>query len=120
MGQIEYTVADEDGDFDVEARCGGKRIGYAWGIRDDDRLNLTDLHVEEDRRRQGIGHELLVRILREADTAGIRLVWGSVTTDDLRNFPTLLIWYEKNGFVVHEPDAECLKGAAKKIVREVK
>jgi hypothetical protein len=136
-GNVEFSFLDDDGDFDVEAHIDGIRVGYAWGIRDGDRLHLTDIRVDEfapcggsmlprviqsffppaKLRGTGVGRELLRRFLRNADTAGVCEVWGSVTEDDLRNWPGLLDWYGRYGFVVREPDSECINIAFKKIVR---
>jgi hypothetical protein len=139
--EVEYSFVNDDGDIDVEAHIGGARVGYAWGIREGDRLQLTDIRLNEHAPRRpskvpwlfrwiikpprpvplrgrGIGHELLTRFLREADAAGIRETWGSVTDADLHNWSDLIRWYERHGFAVHGPDDECVRGAVKKIVRK--
>jgi ribosomal protein S18 acetylase RimI-like enzyme len=68
-------------------------------------------------RGKGIGRELLARLLQEADAAGIEEIWGSVMPADIDGTPYLLAWYQRCGFVATEPDGECVRGAAKKIVR---
>ena len=139
-GRVEYVVVAEDVDFDVEARIDGVVVGRAHCIRDGDQILLADLHVDSDLqrawplfpwllrwilgtrrplqlRRKGIGSELLRRVLHEADSAGVRETWGSVMPADLQRHPSLLDWYERRGFVVEEPDAKCMRGAANMIVR---
>lgn len=138
--QVEYTFCDEDGDFDVEARLDGIRIGYARCNTDGDCLLLTDIRVDEEVPRKwpvlpgllgllagtrrpwrprglGIGRQLLTRLLQEADARGMREIWGSVMQADIDAWPDLLAWYQRHGFLVMAPDADCLPGAAKKIVR---
>jgi N-acetylglutamate synthase-like GNAT family acetyltransferase len=67
---------------------------------------------------EGIGRELLRRFLQEADASGVREIYGSVTGDDLQRSPFLLGWYERHGFQILEPDAECIPQAIKKIMRQ--
>jgi GNAT superfamily N-acetyltransferase len=129
---VEYSFLNDDeaDDFDIEARIGVVRIGYAWATSEDDRLHLADIRVDEQApevkslaglrgrsfRGHGIGSELLKRVLHKADTSGIRETWGTVTKADLT--PSLLRWYERNGFVIVDPDEECVGlDAAKKIVQ---
>lgn len=120
MEPIEYTFTDTDGDFDLEAWSGGRRIGYVWGIRTGARLHLAEITVLDDPpgfRGRGIGRELLSRVLAKADAGGIEEVWGSVTGADLEQCPTLLSWYARYGFVSEPPDRECLSTATVRIVR---
>ena len=142
---IEYRRSMRNGDFDIEARYQDVRVGQVQGIRTGDRLFLADIHVEKEmhrawpvlprlllsllgRRRpwnlrgRGIGRELLTGILKAADSAGIRTIWGRVTADDLKETPGLLDWYRRYGFAVSDPDEECRDHdgpvAVKKIVRQ--
>jgi hypothetical protein len=139
LGKIEYMIIDDE-EFDAEARLNGMRIGYANCVRTGDRLMLADIKIFDEPpqgrptlirrlqsffgagrpiqlRRRGIGSELLALVLREADSAGIRETWGSVTHEDLNNQPALLAWYQRHGFLIAEPDGECVNGAVKKVVR---
>src|SRR4051794_682856 len=108
LSRTEYVVDDES--LDVEAWLDGRKIGYAWCERTGDRLKVADLHVGDAYRRRGIGSELLRRVLRAADAAGILEVWGVVTADDLARWPGLLDWYRRHGFGVAEPDGETAGG----------
>ncbi len=137
MPAIDYTFTGDDGDFDVEAHLNGVRVGWAWGTRAGDRVNLANIDVTHDGlrrgaglpwfirqwlptrrlRRRGIGSALLRRVLREADADGVREVWGCVTQKDLTESPFLLRWYERHGFAIGAPDDECMGNAVKKIVR---
>ena len=114
--QVKY-VPVEAGEFDTEAWVGGERVGYVWCERDGDALLLADITVCQGCRGRGIGTTLLRRVLRAADSAGVRRTWGSVTADDLRRWPGLLDWYGCHGFAVEEPDAECVPEAVKKVIR---
>ena len=131
---------EEEDDFDLEAHLGALRVGYAWGLKKGDRLLLADIRVlesipqrrsilarilrrkpvETSFRRRGIGTRILRRFLQEADAAGVREIWGSISARDLGDWPELLRWYERHGFVIEEPDDGCVKGAAKKILRRVR
>jgi hypothetical protein len=135
---VDFTFQTEaDEDFDVEAFIDGVRVGYAWGIKTGDRLLLSDLRVQphspvaysrlpkflrprpKPLRGRGIGRELLRRFLGEADAIDVREIWGSVTLVDLRETPFLLDLYQKHGFIISEPDAECVPQAVKKIIRRL-
>jgi predicted GNAT family N-acyltransferase len=140
MEPVAYEFIEEDDDFHVIARINGMKVGHAWGDREGNRLLLGDVRVEEvmpqrqvrsswflrlfassppspvKLRGKGIGKKLLEEFLRRADTAGVE-IWGNVMPDSLEAQPFLLGWYARYGFVIEEPDGECMKGAAKKIVR---
>jgi len=134
MQSVNYTFFDKDDDFDVEALIGGQRVGSAQGLRDGDRVHLADIRIDDPPRRrvgliaslfgakaprplrrQGIGTELLKRFLGEADARGVREIWGEVTKHDASDW--LLNWYRKHGFVVEDPDKNCMENTAKKVVR---
>lgn len=117
-GAVDYAIVDAD-DLDSEARINDRRIAYLWCTREDDRLMLEDFQVEPGYRRRGIGSQLLKVVLDTADRAGIRVISGKVTADDLKNTPGLLDWYERNGFVITDPEAHDSHGpvAVKMIVR---
>jgi ribosomal protein S18 acetylase RimI-like enzyme len=116
--QVAYTITDPD-DLDIEASLEGRRVGYIWCLRDGCRLKIADLQVAQAYQRRGIGARLLRTVLQAADGAGIDEVWGVVTDDDLKRWPGLLRWYERNGFTITEPDADARDGppAVKKIIR---
>ncbi len=137
---LEYRIDRDDGDIDIGAIIGGVRIGHVRTVRDENRLLLAELRVEDAIRRQwpifpkllrstigerapwsarghGVGRELLKRVLAEADVSGVRETWGSVMSNDVESTPHLLDWYKRLGFSVAEPDDECVPGAAMKIVR---
>jgi len=113
-----FLIVDED-DLDAEALIDGRRVGYAWCVREGERLKVSDLHVDDGHRHQGIGGRLLRIVLAAVDAANVREVWGIVTADDLARWPELLDWYRRHGFHVTDPDedGEDVPGAVKKIVR---
>lgn len=118
-GEIDYVVTENDSEeLNIEARLDGCRIGYVWCERRRDRLQICDLRIDEEQRRRGIGTALLRRLIDDADTAGVREIWGEVTSKDIEDWPGLLPWYKRHDFVVRDPDAECIRTAAKKIVRQ--
>ncbi len=85
--------------YSFVAEENGKLIGYASGLKEHLWLYLTDLWVEESRRRQGTGTALLNRMEATAREEGLRHVylWTSGFVNPL--------FYEKNGyrkFVVFE------------------
>lgn len=128
------------GGIDIKAYVNNWPAGYVWSIKKGMRLHLTDLHVDEEMRRdwpwfpwlfawvlgkraslplrgKGVGKELLTKLLERADAERIEEVWGSVTPDDLRKTPYLLDFYRDAGFDILPPDAKCQSGAAYKIAR---
>lgn len=137
LDQVHYVILNDE--LDAEARLHGLKIGYVNCIKRDARLQLADIRIDHVSRRRptflerlrsligvprlpelrhrGIGSELLKTVLRAADSAGIHEIWGCVTHEDLATQPRLLGWYERHGFIVQEPDEECVTGTVKKIVR---
>lgn len=126
--------------WDFYAHCGRyKRVGHTGCILKGDRLLIGDLVVNDayttcwskcdwiratlgiparkrNFRGRGIGTELLMKVVQEAQKAGIVEIYGSVVQEDLDSFPGLLDWYERFGFDVLEPDTECVGRAVKKVV----
>lgn len=117
-GRVKFMLVDEQ-DLDVKAFLDGSAVGQAWGTRDGDTLKLEDIEIKDAYRHRRIGSALLTFMLRLADSAGIREIWGVVTAEDLKQTPSLLNWYERNGFITTEPDADTdpRLRAVKKIVR---
>ena len=116
---VRCTIVDHE-DLDAEARLHGAKIGYVNCIRDDDRLKICDLRVDEAQRGRGIGRQLLQLVLQAADCAGVREVWGLVTDGDLARFPGLTGWYERLGFAINDADSadkSDVPDAVKRIVR---
>jgi len=117
--QIEIEIIENDAEeLVVEAKIGRRQIGYAGCERRGDRLQVCDLRIDENHRRRGLGTAMLRLLLDTADAAGVGVIWGEVTADDIQNWPGLLAWYERFGFTVQIPDDECIKIAVKKIVRQ--
>lgn len=113
--QIEVDI-DEDG-FDLFATLDGRRAGHASCTHDDAHLCIRDLEVLASFRRRGIGSRLLAEVINKAAELEMEQVWGSITADDIATTPYLLAWYKRSGFIISEPDAECIETAAKKISR---
>lgn len=61
--------------YSFVAEENGKLIGYASGLKEHLWLYLTDLWVEESRRRQGTGTALLNRMEATAREEGLRHVY---------------------------------------------
>lgn len=117
-GEIVYVITENDTEeLNIEATLDGRRVGNLWCERCGERLQICDLRIDEKQRRRGIGTALLQRAINAADAAGVREIWGEVTSKDIEGWPGLLRWYEKHGFAVQEPDDECIRTAARKIVR---
>ncbi|HRZ13565.1 MAG TPA: GNAT family N-acetyltransferase [Kiritimatiellia bacterium] len=112
---------DTDGDvwrFDLIRR--GKRLGWLFAVRKDERLLLSDIVLENSKYKgRGIGRRLLDAFLKTAQESGITEIWGSVTQDDIEQTPYLLDWYARLGFTISDPDEECVHTAAKKIVMKL-
>ncbi|MDT8389182.1 MAG: GNAT family N-acetyltransferase [Lentisphaeria bacterium] len=70
-------------------------------------------------RSLGIGTALLKRVIEEAEKAGIKKIWGSVTHDAVKENEHLLGWYERQGFTTHPADDECLENAVFKVVMKL-
>ena len=115
---LDYTLIDDGVDFEIIACIGNVEVGLVRCDRDGDQLILADICVSKEQRRQGIGGELLKRLIIEADRVAIGLIFGSITPDAIREQPFLLGWYERHGFRVMPADGQCLRGAVNKIVRE--
>ena len=86
-------------------------------VRHGARLLLSDLVLESEHlKHQGIGNQLLDKLIAKALSEGITEIYGSVTHDDIVQIPYLLAWYQRRGFVITEPDQDCLSNAKVKIV----
>jgi len=120
-------------------RLEGRTVGRAYCVIGDERsATINDLFVEEsvvnparsacgrflrlfippkprNLRGQGVGRSLMNAVLATARERGIVRVLGSVTREDLDRTPHLLPWYRRLGFVVGDPDGECLPDATYKI-----
>lgn len=117
-------------------------MGHAWCWIEGERLRISDLKVDgrafipypfahnllmalcvpprsRNFRRRGIGDLIMQEVFSEARKAGIRELWGSVMQADIERAPWLLDWYGRLGFAVMEPDAECIPGAARKILMRI-
>ncbi|MGJ8677077.1 MAG: GNAT family N-acetyltransferase [Akkermansiaceae bacterium] len=68
-----------------------------------------------DFQRKGIGSALTHSMLLRAKAEGISRIYGCIVQKDINQNPRLLLWYEKMGFIICEPDEECLGNAVKKI-----
>jgi GNAT superfamily N-acetyltransferase len=113
-------------------------VGYVFCSRDHDRLKICDFKVNDKItvrwpfwhnllvflgipvRKQnfqglGVGTRMMTLVIEEAKKAGIQEIWGSVVQMDIEQTPNLLKWYEGQGYILLEPDEECLNGAIKKI-----
>jgi ribosomal protein S18 acetylase RimI-like enzyme len=77
----------------------GTDIGWLQSFVKDDALFLGQLFVDGDLRRQGIGTEIVKRLIGEAAEAGMALTLGVVKTN-----PALRL-YERLGFrTTHEDE----------------
>ena len=86
-------------------------------VRQGVRLLLSDLVLESKHlKHRGIGNQLLDKLIAKAKSEGITEIYGSVAHDDAAKTPYLLAWYQRRGFVITEPDHECLSNAKVKIV----
>ena len=86
-------------------------------VRQDVRLLLSDLVLESEHlKHRGLGNQLLDQLVAKAKSEGINEIYGSVTHDDVVRTPYLLAWYQRHGFVITEPDQDCLPNAKVKIV----
>lgn len=140
---VELSLERDADDLCISAMWRGRRVGYARCSISGNRMEIDDLKVDNEhsipwpvlhrflirlgfkaRRRsfrtKGIGSLLLKRVLGEAEAMEIEEVWGSVTEDDAKKTRFLLAWYERHGFSVTQPDAECIATAFRKITRKRK
>lgn len=110
-------VNTDDNLWSIDIFMHGKCVGRLHGLRCGARFLLSDINLTGDsNKHRGFGSQLLDTLCSEAKAKGIAEVYGSVTHDDIKRTPGLLVWYQKHGFAVCEPDGECLSNAAKKIV----
>jgi GNAT superfamily N-acetyltransferase len=102
-------------DFDFRAVLGGVTVGTARALLDVDHLLLCHIQIDDQYQGHGIGSRLLQHFLNAADDINVREIRGSILPKHFT--PRLQTWYERHGFVVSEPDADCMKNAVKKIMR---
>lgn len=62
-----------------------------------------------------MGSMLIRQVKEEAIATGVEHVRDSVTESVLKRCPFVLGWYERRGFEIVDPDANCLKGAVKMV-----
>ena len=137
--EITIEVMRMAGSLRLSARWRGHEVGYVdcvlhekWMLLGDIRVKdvcLLPFHaplhymhkiglpyiIKRDCRRIGVGAILIRQVKEEAIAAGMEYVRGAVTESVLNRCPFVLGWYERRGFVVSDPDADCLKGAVKMI-----
>lgn len=79
----------------IEARCGDVLGLLTWKFVEwNNTVWLADVRVREDRRRQGVGSELLKALKREARALNAR---GVTVETQIRNVPAVR-FYERHGF----------------------
>lgn len=138
--KIKVVFENDDGFWNLQIFWSGYSVAHIHCIVTGNCMMISDILVGEDVRictlvsscfllptkmrekstnfrGQGLGSLLLDRLLQEADKAGIHTIWGSVTRDDIQRTPGLLDWYRRRGFIVENPDDECIGAAVAKIVR---
>ncbi|MBA3920406.1 MAG: GNAT family N-acetyltransferase [Nostocaceae cyanobacterium] len=92
-----------------------------WVIEDNNVMTLADLIIFDRRfrrplwarllpflkwkplnfRQRGLGSAMLHYVIAQAEALNVDAIFGFVTSDDLRETPYLLKFYEKQGFTVH-------------------
>ena len=109
----------ETGDhlWTINVLINGRQYTTLTAVRNGLRLLISDLVLESEHlKHRGIGSQILDMLIAKARSEGIADIYGSVTQDDIENTPYLIDWYQRHGFVLTEPDQECIPGAKKKIV----
>lgn len=71
----------------------GKRVGFYAVRPDGDGLRLDHLYLHPTAQRQGLGGQVLRRILQEADRRGLPVMLGALRGSDSNRF------YRRHGFV---------------------
>ncbi|MCC2616690.1 ribosomal protein S18-alanine N-acetyltransferase [Aestuariibacter halophilus] len=80
--------------FTLAAYHGNVLAGYAIGLQVLDEITLMDIAVDHDRKRQGIGRELLQQFIRESHQRQGSVVWLEVRGS---NSPAIQL-YQSMGF----------------------
>jgi GNAT superfamily N-acetyltransferase len=102
-----------------------RRIAYAWCYSLGDEFKLADWKIENEAitpqslwarmwrrpeiknyRRRGIGSQLLPLVISHARAIDARRITGVIASRDLEEFPALLAWYERFGFL-YTPTPNC-------------
>jgi ribosomal protein S18 acetylase RimI-like enzyme len=79
----------------------GSPIGYLSYQHGHDRLTLNKLHLHPEYHNKGFGSEILLRMIRRADSAAVPIEL-SVLTTNLR----ARVFYERHGFFAMQATAE--------------
>lgn len=81
----------------------GERIASAvveW--RSQERVDLSDIRVDECYRSEGIGEVLLDEIKRAAEAQEVRIIWALMDQKESEHDMMRLVrWYQRNGFTIH-------------------
>jgi ribosomal protein S18 acetylase RimI-like enzyme len=81
----------------------GERVASAlveWGSQE--RVDLSDIRVDECYRSQGIGEVLLEEIKRVAEVQEVRVIWAMMNQKvSEQEMLRLVRWYQRNGFTIH-------------------
>ena len=113
----EFVFDTEDDLWIITLIVQQRRHRALTAVRHGVRLLLSDLILESEHlKHRGIGNQLLDQLVAKAKSEGITEIYGSVTHDDVVRTPYLLAWYQRHGFVITEPDQDCLPNAKVKIV----
>ncbi len=116
--RIDYSPVHEDEkQLIIRPRIGRTRIGEALcRVFPEGSLLCGNLEVFfEEYRRSGIGRRLVTEVLAYAKRVRVNRIYGSVTENDLKNWPGLIDWYKRIGFEALPPDDECVGHAKFKI-----
>lgn len=100
---LEHMYNYKIGEVIEEIRFDGGFIYYII-VRDDetygDHIELRQIKVDEDRRREGIGSKLLAELYKRAKEAGIKVIYTRSTATEEQVFGKFL---KVKGFKHHEP-----------------
>jgi len=99
----------------------GEQIGYVnlvW-FQDEEWLDLSDIALNKDHRARGLGTQLIMRIEEMGRQQGAQKIKGRVTASDIKVFPGLLDWYQKQGYTVKSASADDPKNTVARIEKAI-
>ncbi len=103
MARVEYQVETAQSSISVRAHTGVEKelIGHVDGFTTiNGSISLNNLWVDEGRRRQGIGTEMLKRVKDWGEEIGARSIIAPFSPDPNVDPEGVIAFYNQNGIII--------------------